>query len=121
MRISDWSSDVCSSDLFVVEGYTLENYVTFFSDAYYLGVFFTTIKVALICTLVCLVLGFPLAYVLARTRTRFKNILIMLVVLPLFVGNAVRAAGWMTLFGSQGMLNAGLIGFGHVQDRKSGV
>src|SRR3546814_4701976 len=65
MRISDWSSDVCSSDLFVVEGYTLENYVTFFSDAYYLGVFFTTIKVALICTLVCLVLGFPLAYVLA--------------------------------------------------------
>ena len=100
--------------LLMVEAVTIENYVKFFSDAYYLGVFFTTVKVALICTLVCLVLGFPLAYVLARTRTRYKNILIMLVVLPLFVGNAVRAAGWMTLLGSRGMINAGLVGFGIV-------
>lgn len=109
-----YSLDLYEARRFVVEGYTLANYVTFFSDAYYLGVFFTTVKVALACTLVCLVLGFPLAYVLARTRTRFKNILIMLVVLPLFVGNAVRAAGWMTMFGSKGMINAGLVGFGIV-------
>ena len=53
-------------------------------------------------------LGFPLAYVLARTQVRFKNVLIMLVVLPLFVGNAVRAAGWMTAFGSKGFLNVAL-------------
>ena len=50
-------------------------------------------------------MGFPLAYGLARTESRFKNLLIMLVVLPLFVGNAVRAAGWMTLFGAKGFLN----------------
>lgn len=98
--------------LMMVDAVTIESYVKFFTDHYYLGVFFTTVKVAMICTIVCLILGFPLAYVLARTRTRFKNILIMLVVLPLFVGNAVRAAGWMTLFGSKGMINAGLIGFG---------
>ncbi len=59
-------------------------------------------------TAVCLVLALPLAYVLARTQNRFKNILIMLVVLPLFVGNAVRAAGWMTIFGSKGFLNVAL-------------
>ena len=52
---------------------------------------------------ICLVLGFPLAYVLARTQSRFKNLLIMLVVLPLFVGNAVRAAGWMTAVRHQGL------------------
>jgi putative spermidine/putrescine transport system permease protein len=98
--------------LLMVDAVTIENYVKFFSDRYYLGVFFTTLKVAMICTVVCLILGFPLAYVLARTRTRFKNVLVMLVILPLFVGNAVRAAGWMTLFGSKGMINAGLIGFG---------
>ena len=57
-------------------------------------------------------LGFPLAYVLARTQSRFKNLLIMLVVLPLFVGNAVRAAGWMTVFGSKGFVNATLMGLG---------
>lgn len=52
-----------------------------------------------------LLMGFPLAYVLARKRTRYKNALIMLVVLPLFVGNAVRAAGWMVAFGNKGVLN----------------
>jgi putative spermidine/putrescine transport system permease protein len=54
--------------------------------------------------------------VLARTQTRFKNILIMLVVLPLFVGNAVRAAGWMTLFGSKGFLNVTLMDLGIISE-----
>jgi putative spermidine/putrescine transport system permease protein len=98
--------------LLMVDAVTIENYVKFFSDRYYLDVFFTTVKVAMVCTAICLVLGFPLAYVLARTRTRYKNLLIMLVVLPLFVGNAVRAAGWMTLFGSRGMISVGLMGIG---------
>jgi putative spermidine/putrescine transport system permease protein len=98
--------------LLMVEAFTFENYVTFFTDAYYIGVFLTHVQVALACTVICLVLGFPLAYVLARTRTRFKNVLVMLVVLPLFVGNAVRAAGWMTLFGSKGIISVGLMGIG---------
>jgi putative spermidine/putrescine transport system permease protein len=96
----------------MVEAFTPENYIKFFTDAYYLAVFRTTVEVALLCTAICLVLGFPLAYVLARTQTRHKNLLIMLVVLPLFVGNAVRAAGWMALFGSKGFLNALLIAVG---------
>ena len=100
----------------MVEAFTLENYVKFFTDPYYLAVLFTTLRVALICTEICMVLGFPLAYVLARTQTRFKNLLIMAVVLPLFVGNAVRAAGWMTLFGSKGALNSALVGLGLIHE-----
>ncbi|RMH50923.1 MAG: ABC transporter permease [Alphaproteobacteria bacterium] len=96
----------------MIETVTLENYVKFFTDAYYLEVFLTTLWVASLCTLVCLVAGFPLAYVLARTRARFKNVLIILVVMPLFVGNAVRAAGWMTLFGSRGFLSVTLMDLG---------
>jgi putative spermidine/putrescine transport system permease protein len=93
---------------FMIETLSLANYVKFFSDAYYLEVFWTTIWIAVVCTLVCLVLGFPLAYALARTQSRFKHVMIMLVVMPLFVGNAVRAAGWMTLFGSRGFLSVSL-------------
>jgi putative spermidine/putrescine transport system permease protein len=96
----------------MVEAVTLENYVRFFSDPFYTNIFWTTLRVAALCTVVCLVMALPLAYVLARTQSRYKNILIMLVVLPLFVGNAVRAAGWMTLFGSKGFLNVTLIGAG---------
>ncbi|MBU0724329.1 MAG: ABC transporter permease [Alphaproteobacteria bacterium] len=99
----------------MVEAFSLENYAKFFSDSYYIDIFLTTLRVSLICTIICLILGFPLAYVLARTQTRFKNLLIMLVVLPLFVGNAVRAAGWMTLFGSKGFLNSTLMGLGVIE------
>jgi putative spermidine/putrescine transport system permease protein len=97
---------------FMVDALTLENYVKFFTDIYYTAVLTRTVRVALMTTVICLLMGFPLAYVLARTQTRYKNLLIMLVVLPLFVGNAVRAAGWMVAFGSKGVLNASLMGLG---------
>jgi putative spermidine/putrescine transport system permease protein len=99
----------------MVEAFSLENYIRFFTDPFYVNVLVTTLRVAFVCTVICLVLGFPLAYVLARTQSRHKNVLIMLVVLPLFVGNAVRAAGWMTLFGSRGALNSALIGLGIIR------
>src|SRR5947208_479431 len=97
---------------FMVDALTVENYIKFFTDIYYYSVLTRTVRIALVTTLICLVLGFPLAYVLARTRTRHKNLLIMLVVLPLFVGNAVRAAGWMVAFGNKGLINASLTGLG---------
>ena len=101
---------------FMVDALTIENYVKFFTDIYYTAVLTRTVRIAFITTAICLLMGFPLAYVLARTRTRYKNILIMLVVLPLFVGNAVRAAGWMTLFGSKGFLNVTLMQFGVITE-----
>ena len=99
---------------FMVDALTAENYVKFFTDPYYTAVLGRTVRVACVTTLLCLILGLPLAYVLARTRTRWKNLLIMAVVLPLFVGNAVRAAGWMVAFGSRGLLNATLLGAGWI-------
>ncbi len=97
---------------FMVEALTAENYVKFFTDPYYLAVLGTTLWVSLLVTLICLVAGFPAAMFLARTRTRFKSLLILAVVLPLFVGNAVRAAGWMVAFGQKGVINAILGGLG---------
>jgi putative spermidine/putrescine transport system permease protein len=98
--------------LMMIEAVTVANYAKFFTDPFYTHIFFTTLRVALACTLICLLAAFPLAYVLARSESRYKNVLLMLVVLPLFVGNAVRAAGWMTLLGSKGALNAALIKVG---------
>jgi putative spermidine/putrescine transport system permease protein len=96
----------------MVDAVTLDNYVKFFTDPFYVTVLLRTLRVASVCMVLCLVAGFPLAYVLARTRARGKSLLIMLVVLPLFVGNAVRAAGWMVMFGSKGLLNTLLVGTG---------
>ncbi len=96
----------------MVDALTIDNYVKFFTDPFYLQVLWRTIRVAVACTVFCLIFGFPLAYVLARTQSRFKNLLVMAIVLPLFVGNAVRAAGWMVAFGSKGFVNATLMGMG---------
>jgi putative spermidine/putrescine transport system permease protein len=96
----------------MVEAVTWANYVKFFTDPYYISILATTVRVAVIVTAACLVLGFPLAYVVARTQSRFKHLLIISIILPLFVGNAVRAAGWMTIFGSKGAVNATLLGLG---------
>ncbi|MFZ5781847.1 MAG: ABC transporter permease [Pseudomonadota bacterium] len=96
----------------MVEAVTVANYVRFFTDAYYTSILATTIRVAVLVTAVCLLLGFPLAYVVARTQSRFKHLLIISIILPLFVGNAVRAAGWMTIFGSKGAVNATLLWLG---------
>jgi len=93
-------------------GFTLENYVKFFSDRYYRTVFADTFMVASLCTVLALVLGFPVAYFLARTRTRHKSLLIILLVFPLLVGNVVRAAGWMVVLGNAGVVNAVLAQLG---------
>jgi putative spermidine/putrescine transport system permease protein len=101
---------------FMVEALTLDNYVKFFADPYYSRVLLVTVAVALSSTLICLLLGYPTAYLLARTKSHYKTLMIMLVVMPLFVGNAVRAAGWIVVFGHQGFLNAALLWLGIVAE-----
>lgn len=93
-------------------GYSLDNYIQFFADTYYRKILLDTLWVAGICTLLALALGFPVAYFLARTQSRYKSLLIVLLVFPLMVGGVVRAAGWMVILGNAGIINAVLIGLG---------
>src|SRR5438552_16575061 len=96
----------------MVDAFTIEYYAKCVTDPFYLAVLFRTIRVAALCTAICVVLAFPMAYCLARTRSRFKNLLLMAVILPLFVGNAGRAAGWMVLFGNRGFVHSIPMGWG---------
>jgi putative spermidine/putrescine transport system permease protein len=93
---------------FMVDALTGENYVKFFSDPYYFAVLKTTVLMAIGVTIASLIGGFPVAIAVARAPRRIKSILIILTVIPLFVGNAVRAAGWMVAFGQKGVINAAL-------------
>jgi len=98
----------------MVEAFTLENYIAIFSDAFYRNVLFRTIQIAAISTTITLVLGFPVAYFIARAPVRWKSLLIVLTVFPLLVGNLVRAAGWMAVMGNQGFLNQLLLSVGFI-------
>jgi putative spermidine/putrescine transport system permease protein len=94
----------------MVEALTLENYARFFSDPFYLGVLRRTLTISLAATATCLVLGLPAAYYLSRLRNQLlKTAIIIALVIPLLMGNAVRAAGWMVLLADKGVINAVLI------------
>ncbi|HWX50600.1 MAG TPA: ABC transporter permease [Roseomonas sp.] len=94
----------------MVEAMSAENYLRAVQDPYYRAVLLTTLAVALGCTLLCLVLGFPTAYWLARMQSRWKSLATILILFPLLVGNVVRSAGWIALLGNDGAINAALQG-----------
>lgn len=98
------------------EAVTLENYIRFMTEPYFHSVMLNTLAVALTSVVFALVMGFPLAYFLARTRSRFKSLLVIAVIFPLLVGNVVRAAGWIALFGSRGIINVTLIKLGLITE-----
>ena len=89
----------------MIAAVTPQNYVRFFSDPFYLSVLWTTIRVSLIVTGACLLLGIPMAWRLARSESRWKSAYVMLLILPLFIGSVTRTAGWMILFARGGMLD----------------
>lgn len=90
----------------MVAALTLENYAAVLSDPFYLDTLVVTLVVATLTTLICLIAGLPAAYLLARIGARrIKGLLLILIVLPLLTGNAVRTAGWMVVLGDHGILN----------------
>jgi putative spermidine/putrescine transport system permease protein len=97
---------------FMVEALTIENYVRVVTDPYYTSALLTTVGMAAGVTVLCLALAFPIAMYMTAASPRLKAALLLLVFLPLFVGNAVRAAGWMVAFGQQGLINYLLVGSG---------
>lgn len=98
----------------MVSAFTFDNYVKFFADSYYRDVLFTTLRISAIASLACLLLGFPVAYFMTRLASpRMKSMLVIALVLPLMMGNAVRTAAWMVILGERGLLASlmSLIGF----------
>jgi putative spermidine/putrescine transport system permease protein len=92
----------------MIEATTAQNYINAVADPYYRGVMATTLVMAFLCTALTLALAFPAAYRLARMESRWKSLATVLTLIPLLVGNVVRAAGWMGILGNDGLINASL-------------
>ncbi len=96
----------------MIEMVTLENYRRFFVESFYWEVMRTTIAVATLVTVLCVALGLPLAWRLARTGSRWKSLWMLLVILPLFIGSTIRTLGWMILLARDGVLDTLAAPFG---------
>jgi putative spermidine/putrescine transport system permease protein len=83
----------------------LGNYTSFFARADYVNVLIHTIEIAIETTLICLALGFSAAYAIARAK-RWRNLLLILVILPWLVSVVVRTYGWIVILGNRGTLNS---------------
>ncbi|MCI8513950.1 MAG: ABC transporter permease [Lachnospiraceae bacterium] len=93
----------------------LDNFVKFFSDSFYLDILKTTLWVSVKVTVLCLLLGYPTAYFMARTQSRMKNVLMIVILFPFLVSAVVRSYGWMVILGNKGILNQILQGIGLIK------
>jgi putative spermidine/putrescine transport system permease protein len=99
----------------MVPAWTLEQYARFLLDTRHLRILGTTLALALAVTLVTAVLGYPVAYGLARTRSPRRRALgVTVLLIPLMTSVVVRSYGWMILLASTGVVNAALVGAGLV-------
>lgn len=95
--------------------FSLGNYLYVFERAVYLRIIGRSVLAAAIVTLVTIVLAFPYAYVMVRTPSPLiRKLLLVSLFLPFFIGQVVRAYGWLIVLGHQGIINAvlGWIGIG---------
>jgi putative spermidine/putrescine transport system permease protein len=92
--------------------FTLANYTTFFGDRYHLSILGETLWLGVKSTLVCLVFGFPIAWLCARAGARWQSVLIFLVILPVLTSVVVRTFSWIVILGRQGVLNQIVLALG---------
>src|SRR5438105_8750021 len=90
---------------------TLDNYCKIF-DLYYARLFGRTLRLGLITMAVCVVLGYPLAYCLARARPRWQAVGLFLLIMPLMVSAVIRVFGWIVILGRKGLVNQALVALG---------
>ena len=88
--------------------FTLDNYARFFdfSDPVYLKVLWRSIWLAIISTIICLILGYPMAYILSKLSPRIRGTIAFLFVLPMWMNFLLRTYSWMSLLERTGLINS---------------
>ena len=92
----------------------LGNYAYLLSDPLYTSSYFYSVKVAAVSTLFCLLIGYPMAYAIARSTPTLRNIWLMLIILPFWTSFLLRVYAWVGLLKADGLINQalGLMGIG---------
>lgn len=97
----------------VVPGFTLDNYRALF-EGLYVRVFLNSFRLAFLTTLLCLLVGYPVAYFIAFRAGRWGPALLVLMLVPFWINFLIRISAWVVLLGRNGLINAGLVGTGLV-------
>jgi len=96
----------------IQNSFTVSHYVKVVTDDYYLAIFWRTLRLAALTTVICVLIGAPEAYVLSRMGDPWRSIFLLVIIGPLLVSVVVRAFGWSMLLGSTGLVNQTLRALG---------
>lgn len=88
----------------IVYEFSLDNYKNFFTPIY-LNVLWRSIKLSVISTLICLLLGYPMGFLISRAKGARQNLMVMLFIVPLWTNFLLRTYAWMGLLRDQGIIN----------------
>lgn len=97
-------------------GFTFQGYLAFFKDQYFVDILLTTLRVSLLTTIICILLGFPAAYYISKLGTKTKAIMLLLTIFPLLTSSVVRSFSWMIIIGKNGLLNNILLLTGLIEE-----
>jgi len=95
---------------------TLDNYLFLFEDPYYVTIYLSSLKIAAISTVLCLLLGYPMAYFIARQPPHRRNMLLLAVILPFWISFLLRVYAWIGLLNTNGVINNALMGMGLIDE-----
>lgn len=98
--------------VFPESSFSLQLYIDFFKDSYFMAVLGRTLSISLIVTIFCAVLGLPAAYVISGVSKKWRGILIALTLFPLLTNSVIRSFAWITILGKNGVINNLLMMFG---------
>ena len=87
---------------------SLAQYAKFFGDTFNLSILWATLLLGVKATLVCLLFGYPIAWICARAPARWQSVLVFVVVLPILTSVVVRTFSWIVILGREGILNHAL-------------
>ena len=96
--------------------FNLGNYFYLWQDNLYLSAYLSSVKIAFIATLISLVVAFPMAYYIARADDRWRNILLMLVILPFWTSFLLRVYAWIGFLKNNGVINNALLSLGLIDE-----
>ena len=94
---------------------TLDNYRLLLNDSLFLSSYLGSLRIAAIATLICLIVGYPMAYAIAHSPRRWRTVLLLLVILPFWSSFLLRIYAWMGLLGTHGVLNTLLLDIGLIE------
>jgi len=85
--------------------FTLDNFIKFFGNPIYMNVLYKSLNLAFVSTVICLLLGYPIAFIISQEKPKKRNTLILMFVIPMWMNFLLRTYAWLTILGKNGIIS----------------